>query len=148
MKTRRLREMEQLRIQLMTLTRRLRREAQSDDRSWARLLVLGAIDRHNGNATPSQLAATENMQSSNLAAALRELEADELIVRTPDIEDRRKVRVQVTRAGRQLLEESRTRRDTWLAKAVETSLSGEERQQLLDAGALLERIARYDPLDY
>src|SRR5262245_26618413 len=87
-----------LQSQLMGVSRRLRREATADDRSWARLLVLGAIDRHGGSATPSVLAADEDMRSSNLAAALRALEARRLIVRTPDAGDRRKVRVRLSAA--------------------------------------------------
>ncbi|XIF03119.1 MarR family transcriptional regulator [Serratia marcescens] len=62
-------------------------------------MLLGAIDRHGGEATPSLLAESERMRSSNLAAALRELEADGLLVRTPDAEDKRRVRVRLTPAG-------------------------------------------------
>ncbi|RTF15458.1 MarR family transcriptional regulator, partial [Serratia marcescens] len=85
-----------LRTQLMSLVRRLRRESRSDEKSWAQLMLLGAIDRHGGEATPSLLAESERMRSSNLAAALRELEADGLLVRTPDAEDKRRVRVRLT----------------------------------------------------
>jgi DNA-binding MarR family transcriptional regulator len=137
----------QLRMQLMSLARRLRREAQSDDQSWARLLLLGAIDRHGGAATPSRLAEAESMRSSNLAAALRDLEADGLILRTPDAEDRRKVRVQLSEAGRELLHANRARRERWLAEAVDACLTEEERARLIDAGALLERIAAYSEPD-
>ncbi|WP_241171218.1 MarR family transcriptional regulator, partial [Serratia marcescens] len=77
-----------LRTQLMSLVRRLRRESRSDEKSWAQLMLLGAIDRHGGEATPSLLAESERMRSSNLAAALRELEADGLLMRTPDAEDK------------------------------------------------------------
>src|ERR1700676_2877770 len=93
------RDITRFRNQFMKLSRRLRREAQSDDRSWARLSMLGAIERAGDAATPSWLAESESMRSSNLAAVLRELEADNLIVRTPDSEDRRKVRVRLTKAG-------------------------------------------------
>src|ERR1700733_1463642 len=108
------RDITKLRTQLMAASRRLRREAQTDDQSWARLLVLGAIDRHGGSATPSVLAADEGMQSSNLAAALRDLEAQKLIVRTQDAEDRRKVRVRLSVAGRKLLYDNRARPERWL----------------------------------
>jgi len=142
-----LNDITRLRTQLMSLARRLRREAQSDDQSWARLLLLGAIDRHGGEATPSRLAEAESMRSSNLAAALRDLEADGLIIRTPDAEDRRKVRVQLSDAGRALLHDNRARRERWLAEAVSACLTEEERARLIDAGALLERIAAYSDSD-
>ncbi|MBR1122894.1 MarR family transcriptional regulator [Bradyrhizobium lablabi] len=132
-----------LRSQLMDVSRRLRREATADERSWARLLVLGAIDRHGGSATPSVLAADEGMRSSNLAAALRSLEARKLILRTPDSRDRRKVRVRLSAAGRRFLDDSRTRGARWLDEAMKAHLTAAERSQLIKAGALLERIAAY-----
>src|SRR3979490_1688823 len=97
----------QLRMQLMTVSRRLRREAHADDRSWARLLVLGAIDRPGGSATPSVLAVDQGMRSSNLPAMLRSLQERKLIVRTPDDEDRRKVRIRLSPLGRRWLDDSR-----------------------------------------
>ncbi len=127
----------------MAMSRRLRREAQTDDQSWARLLVLGAIDRHGGSATPSVLAADEGMQSSNLAAALRDLEAKKLIVRTQDVEDRRKVRVRLSAAGRKLLYDNRARRERWLTETMNACLTTAERIDLLKAGPLLERIMAY-----
>jgi DNA-binding MarR family transcriptional regulator len=129
-----------LRSQLMGVSRRLRREATADDRSWARLLVLGAIDRRGESATPSVLAADERMRSSNLAAALRSLEARKLIVRTPDTKDRRKVRLRLSAAGRRFLDDSRARGERWLAEAIDAHLTASERAHLIKAGALLDRI--------
>ncbi len=122
-----------LRTQLMSLVRRLRRESRSDEKSWAQLMLLGAIDRHGGEATPSLLAESERMRSSNLAAALRELEADGLLVRTPDAEDKRRVRVRLTPAGLGLLQQSRTR-EAWLLAAMESCLTEQEQAQLIEAG--------------
>jgi DNA-binding MarR family transcriptional regulator len=127
----------------MNLSRRLRREAESDDRSWARLQLLGAIERAGDVATPTLLAESESMRSSNLAAALRDLETDGLIVRTPDTEDRRKVRVRLTAIGREVLHENIIRRERWLAEAIEHSLTKEQRAQLLKAGELFDRVAAY-----
>ena len=137
------RDITQLRTQLMAMSRRLRREAQIDDQSWARLLVLGAIDRHGGSATPSVLAADEGMQSSNLAAALRDLEAQKLIVRTQDAEDRRKVRVRLSAAGQKLLCDNRARRERWLTETMNACLTAAECADLIKAGPLLERILAY-----
>jgi DNA-binding MarR family transcriptional regulator len=105
--------------------------------------VLGAIDRHGGSATPSVLAADEGMRSSNLAAALRFLEARKLIVRTPDSKDRRKVRLRLSAAGQRFLDDSRARGERWLTEAMDAHLTGGERAQLIKAGALLDRITAY-----
>jgi DNA-binding MarR family transcriptional regulator len=133
----------QLRRQLMGVSRCLRREATTDDRSWARLLVLGAIDRHGESATPTVLASDERMRSSNLAAALRSLEARKLIVRRPDTEDRRKVRLRLSAAGQRFLDDSRARGELWLTDALDACLTASERTDLMKAGALLDRIVGY-----
>jgi DNA-binding MarR family transcriptional regulator len=140
------RDITRLRSQLMGVLRRLRREATVDDRSWARLLVLGAIDRHGESATPSVLAADEGMRSSNLAAALRSLEARKLIVRTPDTKDRRKVRLRLSAAGQRFLDDSRARGERWLAEAMDGCLTTREQADLIKAGALLDRIVAYSKM--
>jgi DNA-binding MarR family transcriptional regulator len=132
-----------LRSRLMGVSRRLRHEATADDRSWARLLVLGAIDRHGESATPSVLAADEGMRSSNLAAALRSLESRKLIVRRPDTKDRRKVRLRLSAAGQRFLDDSRARGERWLTEAINACLTASERADLIKAGALLDRIMSY-----
>ncbi len=131
------------RTQFMNLARRLRREAQSDDRSWARLQLLGAIERAGGAATPTLLGESESLRSSNLAAALRELEASGLIARNPDADDRRKVRVSLTPKGHAVLHDNIIRRERWLAEAIDRSLSPEERALLFKAGELIDRVAAY-----
>jgi DNA-binding MarR family transcriptional regulator len=80
------------------------------------------------------------MRSSNLAAALRSLEARKLIVRTPDIKDRRKVRLQLSAAGQRFLNDSRARGERWLTEAMDAYLKVSERADLIKAGALLDRI--------
>ncbi|MBB3102177.1 DNA-binding MarR family transcriptional regulator [Azomonas macrocytogenes] len=111
------------------------------------MLVISAIDRLGDGVTPSTLAASENMRSSNLAAVLRELEASGLIIRTPDALDRRKVRIRLTDAGRDVLQLSRQRRDDWLMAAITACLTDEECERLVDAGELLERLtAHADPI--
>ncbi len=131
------------RMQFMNLYRRLRREAQSGERSWARLVLLGAIDRFGDTGTPSAVARAEGMRSSNLAAMLRELDADGLIVRTRDVKDGRKVRLKLTARGQNLLYANRARRDRWLSEALQHCLTEEDRKSLFQIGKLLDRIAAW-----
>ena len=135
------RDITSFRTQFMNLSRRLRQEAQADDRSWVRLQLLGSIERAGEAATPTLLGEALSLRSSNLAAALRELEADGLIVRTPDTEDGRKVRVRLTPAGSAALHENINRRERWLSEAITQSLTHDERALLFKAGELLDRIA-------
>jgi DNA-binding MarR family transcriptional regulator len=131
-----------LRGQVMELVRRLRREADRDEASWSRLLLLGAIDRLDAEASPGRLAAAEGLRSSNLAKALKDLEDLGLITRAPAADDRRRVLVRLTEAGRSALHDVRTRRDRWLACAIDATLTPAERATLLQAGDLLARLAR------
>ncbi|MCQ8241531.1 MarR family transcriptional regulator [Rhizosaccharibacter radicis] len=131
-----------IRRQVMEMARRLRREADADEESWSRLLLLGAIDRYGEDATPGTLAAAEGLRSSNLAKALKELEAAGLITRRPDRDDRRRVRVALTGEGQRALDAVRGRRDRWLAAAIGTTLTEQERATLVAAADLLSRLAR------
>ncbi|WP_122409620.1 MarR family winged helix-turn-helix transcriptional regulator [Pseudomonas viridiflava] len=132
-----------LREQLTRLSKRLRQEAQNHPEGWSQMLVLSAIDRMAGAATPTQIAEAERMQSSNLASLLRELDARKLIERTPDIHDKRRVRISLSEGGKALLQESRDQRDRWLSNAVQSCLTEEERHQLEAAGVIMEKLSNY-----
>ena len=137
-------EATRLRQQLMSMVRRLRRQGSLDVLPFGLLAVLGAIDRAGGDITPTELARRENLRSSNLASALRELDASGLIRRTQDLDDGRRVRVGLSEAGEAALRRNRQLRDGWLQQALQ-GLSAEERGVLLRAGELLERLAAAEP---
>ena len=58
---------------------------------------MGATDRYGDQATPGCLASAEGLRSSNLAKALRELEARGLFTRRAAQVDRRQVQVALTK---------------------------------------------------
>ena len=132
-----------LRLQLMALLRRLRRESDSDDMPLSRLMLLGALLRLGGTASPTELGTVEGLRSSNVAALLRGLEKDGLVVRSADAGDRRRLHVVITDAGIQAVLENRSRREAWLSQAMAACLTAEERALLIAAGVLLERLAEY-----
>ncbi|OHX12425.1 MarR family winged helix-turn-helix transcriptional regulator [Chromobacterium sphagni] len=133
-------EATRLRMQLMAMVRRLRRQASQDVLPFGLLTVLGAIDRAGDDITPTELARQESMRSSNLASALRELEAGGLILRQSDPEDGRRVRVRLSTVGAAALRRNRQLRDGWL-QAQLAGLAEDDRTLLLRAGELLERLA-------
>src|ERR1700709_1865009 len=94
-------EVSEFRAQMRGLQRRLRRESPAvPGVSRSAFQVLAALTRLPEGAQPSQLADEVRMTSSNVPAALRELEAAALIRRQrDDPEDARRVRVFVTKAG-------------------------------------------------
>jgi len=139
-------EREQLsafRLQLMALLRRLRRESDGGDTPLSQLMLLAALLRLGGTASPTELGTVEGLRSSNVAALLRGLEKDGLVRREADAGDRRRLHVVITDAGTQTVLENRSRREAWLAEAVAGCLSAEERAQLIAVGALLQRLAEY-----
>ncbi|BBB02201.1 putative MarR family transcriptional regulator [Actinacidiphila reveromycinica] len=138
------REVLRLRTQFRQLQRRLRREAgPALPVSRTARQVLTAADRL-GGAQPRELAEELQMTSSNVAAALRELEAAGFVRRSRDEQDARRVRVAVTPEGSTAVADARSQRDTWLGRAVEALLDPEEQRVLIAAGELLERIAEFE----
>ncbi|WP_313330531.1 MarR family winged helix-turn-helix transcriptional regulator [Pseudomonas oryzihabitans] len=131
-----------LRKHLTQLAKRLRQESQNVPETWTQMLVLSSIDQHGDAATPSLIAKAEGMQSSNLAAVLRDLEARGLIQRAPCQQDRRKTLLKLSQDGQRLLSASRDRRDDWLLKAMQSELTAGEREQLERVVPILEKLSR------
>jgi DNA-binding MarR family transcriptional regulator len=104
------------------------------------LAVLGRLDR-DGPSSISELAACERMRPQSMAQTVRDLQTAGLVSRRPDPADGRRVFVELTAAGRELLRATRTRRETWLTEALERELNAGERALLHEALALMSRIA-------
>ena len=133
------------REQLRLLRRRLRREA-PPVRGLSRmaLSVLSAIARISDRPRPRDVAAELQMTSSNVAAALRELEAAGFVLREPDPGDARGVRLHLNDSGRAAVSQVRRERDTWLGQAIERVLDEDEQRTLARAGKLIQRLAEYE----
>ncbi len=129
-----------LRRGVMSLARRLRAERAANGMSLAKISVLGHLARR-GELTPSTLAAADRLRPQSLTRVLAELETDGLITRTRDAADGRQRRVALTPLGRSMLAADMRQRDEWLAAAMGRSLTGDERDLLVRAAALLERLA-------
>jgi DNA-binding MarR family transcriptional regulator len=131
------------RRQLMALQRRLRREMTRGSVPTSDALVLGAIERRGAAVSPGQLAADLLMATSNVAASLRLLEREKLIRRRRDLDDARRVLIEITEAGRRYVSDDRRRRDSWLCEAINTTLSSREQDTLRRAGELMSRLASH-----
>lgn len=107
-------------------------------------MALGAIERGQGLATPSQVGSELDLRSSNLAALIGDLDDRGLIRRTPDATDRRRTRLSITDEGARLVKEAREGRDLWLVGAMRACLTADEQAQLVAAGELIGRLVPYD----
>ncbi|MFD4407170.1 MarR family winged helix-turn-helix transcriptional regulator [Nocardia sp. NPDC058499] len=107
--------------------------------STGKLGVLVYLAEH-GAATSSTLASVEKISPQAIATAVRELEGLGLITRTPDDQDRRRVWIDLTEAGRERLARERSTGNTWLEQAVTERLTADERELLESVVPLLRKL--------
>ncbi|MGA9100750.1 MarR family winged helix-turn-helix transcriptional regulator [Aeromicrobium sp.] len=123
---------------VVRLARRLRQE-RNTELTPTQLAVLGTV-MVMGPATPSAIAARENVRPPSVTRTLNCLADDGYIVREPHPDDGRQVLVRLSDKGELLLTEQRNRRNAWLDGRLST-LTVAERATLRDASDLLERLA-------
>jgi DNA-binding MarR family transcriptional regulator len=127
----------ELRVVLGQLIRRLRAEHRFPISQGS---VLGRLDRQ-GAQSVSDLAAAERVRPQSMAQTVAELEADGLVSRRPDPDDRRRALVELTEQGRTTLAADRRQREGWLAEAIASDLTPEEQRTLHEAVELMRRLA-------
>ena len=127
----------ELRVVLGQLVRRLRAEHRFPLTQGA---VLGRLDR-GGPQSTVELAAAERVRPQSMGQTLSELEAQGLISRRPDSEDKRRTLIELTDEGRGALAEDRKHRVGWIAEAIERDFSADEQEVLARAVRLLSRLA-------
>jgi DNA-binding MarR family transcriptional regulator len=130
-----------LRASVSRLTRELRSTLPPEGISLAKLSVLALLHRL-GPLTPSELARRERVKLQSLTRLLAELEADGLVARAPHPADGRQSLLSLTRRAVKALTDDVHRREASLADAVAASLSTAERALLLQACALIDRVAQ------
>jgi DNA-binding MarR family transcriptional regulator len=127
----------ELRGVLGQLIRRLRTENRLPLTQGA---VLSRLDRE-GPRSVSELAVCERVRPQSMAQTVGDLERDGLVARSPDPSDGRRALVEMTPDGRTTLESDRVQREGWLAQAIVEQLSAEEQAALMEAVAVLRRLA-------
>ncbi|WAL73355.1 MarR family transcriptional regulator [Kitasatospora sp. YST-16] len=129
----------QLRSSAMRLARRLRHQRVEESLSPTEMGVLGTLARC-GRATPGELARKEHVQPPSMTRIIAMLEEKGLVRREPHPEDRRQVVVSSTEQAEEILNESRRRRNAWLAVLAE-NLDAEEWERLKAAAPVLYKLA-------
>ncbi|MEP6973314.1 MAG: MarR family transcriptional regulator [Actinomycetota bacterium] len=126
-----------LRLGVTRLARKLRREG-DPGMTPTLLAALSTIERH-GPMTAGGLASHEQVEKPTVTRLLSVLDERDLIERTPDPLDGRVGWVQVSTAGRKLLQRTRRRKDEYLVKRIR-NLSPEDQATLAAAAELLDRL--------
>lgn len=93
-----------------------------------------------GDSSASVLAAAEGVRPQSMAAILAALDARGLIQRRPDPEDGRRQLITLSAMGRERAAGDRQARAEWLARRLHEEFTEPERQTLIAAAALLERL--------
>jgi DNA-binding MarR family transcriptional regulator len=104
--------------------------------------VLGRLDRE-GPGSVSDLAAAERVRPQSMAQTVGDLEADALVERNPDPDDRRRALVSLTAAGQERIEADRRAREGWLVKGFE-ELPDDDLAAIERAVEILRRLADSD----
>ncbi|MGH3724423.1 MAG: MarR family winged helix-turn-helix transcriptional regulator [Mycobacterium sp.] len=129
-----------LRVVFSRLRRRLKEVAGGDDLTPSQTAVLIRLWK-DGPASTSQLAGAERVRPQSMAATVAALDGHGLIKRTPDPEDGRRTELSLTTEGRRRAESDRQIRDEWLTHELQNRFTDEERRVIVDALALLDRLA-------
>jgi DNA-binding MarR family transcriptional regulator len=131
-----------LRVSATRLARRLRKE-NAGELTPSQISALVAVSAH-GPLTLGELADHERVAPPSITKAVAKLEADGLVVREADPNDRRVSRVSTTPAAEDLLAENRQRKTAWLTTRVQL-LDADERARLAGALDVLDRLTTLDP---
>ncbi|KAA9111374.1 MarR family winged helix-turn-helix transcriptional regulator [Microbacterium rhizomatis] len=128
-----------LRTATARLNRRLRAEAGQSEYTSAQVNVIRHL-MEQGPATPSELARAEGVRQQSMSATVAALEAQGIVARRPDPDDKRASRVFMTPAGERAILEGRTAKQGWLIRTMTDRLTADERRILREAAALIERM--------
>jgi DNA-binding MarR family transcriptional regulator len=120
------------------LLRRVRRVDEATGLSASKLSALSVVV-FAGPITLRDLAAAEQVRPPSMTRTVQELEAEGLIAREPDEQDRRAVRIRATPKGQRLLKRGRSARIKLLAEWLR-GLDPGKLAVLDEASTILERI--------
>ncbi|MHA7984518.1 MarR family winged helix-turn-helix transcriptional regulator [Rathayibacter sp. CAU 1779] len=128
-----------LRIAVARLTKRIRTEKRGGDLSDGQYSVLALVYRE-GPKTLGELSRYERVTPPSMNRTVNHLEAAGYVVRQAAEDDKRKVLFVPTDAGRDLVNETRRRRDAWLDRRL-AKLPAETRALLVEAADVIRELA-------
>jgi DNA-binding MarR family transcriptional regulator len=129
-----------LRTVMTRLIKLLRRETKDEAQlSLTERSTMGLLYQH-GELLPSDIARMEKVTSQSMSQIINHLFEVGFIHKAPSVEDKRKVLLSLTAAGRVSVEERRHNKEEWLARALNEKASPEERELVMDALKILEKL--------
>jgi DNA-binding MarR family transcriptional regulator len=129
-----------LRITIHRLVKLLRRQTNNDsDLSLTERSTMGSLYNH-GELLSSALAQMEKVTTQSMSQIINHLYELNYIHKTPSEEDKRKVLLSLTAEGRTLVEDSRQRKQEWLAHALHEKVSPAEKDLLMEALKIMTKL--------
>jgi DNA-binding MarR family transcriptional regulator len=129
-----------LRTVIHRLVKLLRREThEKGPFSLTERSVLGSLYQL-GDQPPSTLAQLEKVTSQSMSQIISHLDEAGMICKTPSGEDKRKVLLSLSPAGRAYVEDARDRKQEWLAHALQKKVSPAEKDVLMESLKILTKI--------
>jgi DNA-binding MarR family transcriptional regulator len=129
-----------LRITIHRLVKLLRRQTNSDSElSLTERSTMGSLYNH-GELAASALAQMEKVTTQSMSQIINHLYELNYIGKTPSEEDKRKVLLSLTAEGRAFVEDSRQRKQEWLAHALHEKVSPEEKDVLMEALRIMTKL--------
>ncbi|MET3879780.1 MarR family transcriptional regulator [Chitinophaga sp. OAE865] len=134
----------QLRPLLTRLVRKLRKLSPADEQlSQSERSVLVLLDQHD-SLLSAELAVMEKMTPQSMGQLLQHLFQLGLISRTASPDDKRKINISLSAAGKERILKVRKERDEWLGKAIGEVCTKEEQAILQAAIGSLTKLVEYE----
>ena len=128
-----------LRLIIQRLSRRVRFERTEDEITDGQRSVLFHLFS-DGTQTLGELSARDRVSPPSMNRTVNALVALELVTRVASSTDARKVSIDLTPAGRALVQETRRKRDAWFSARI-AKLTPEQRAVLAEAAPILRELA-------
>ena len=126
-------------VSMGLLRRRLRATGSPGELTFPEVAAVARLQR-NGPATSAELARLEQISPQSMGATLAGLEERQLVRRSADPSDGRRVVMSVTERGRRAMERRRDKRVEQIAAALD-GFTEAELQRILAATPLIQRLA-------
>ena len=131
-----------LRSAISALHKGLRKQTQAANTySMTEIETISHLIR-NGSLLPTELASLTRITTQSMSQIIKKMEEEGIIKRTPSKEDKRKVYISLTSSGKKTVEKTRYEKDEWLKTIIEKSLSTKEKELLIKALSVLNKLSQ------